>query len=90
LLSWVKSNPNARIVDGCATELRLHAGEPRDRRGWQHTLWLPWTIVFKLQPMILGGIQDALGKAGTLATFAYFGSNLMPSGQNTASGGKQD
>jgi hypothetical protein len=39
LLSWVKSNPNARIVDGCATELRLHAAEPRDRRGWQHTLW---------------------------------------------------
>ena len=91
LLSWVKSKPNGRIVDGCATELRLHAAEPRDRRGWQHTLW-PALDHRRLQTPAHDPRrhQDALGKAGTLAKFAYFGSNLMPSGQNTASGGKQD
>jgi hypothetical protein len=69
----------------------LHAAEREIDEAGNILCGLAWTIVvFKLQPMILGGIRDALGRAGTLATFAYFGSNLMPSGQNTASGGKQD
>ena len=91
MLSWVKSKPNGRIVEGCTTELRLHAAEPEIDEAGNIVSGLPWTIVVsKLQPTILGGIQDALGKAGMLAKFAYFGSNWMPSGQNTASGGKQD
>jgi phospholipid N-methyltransferase len=82
--------PNARIVEGCTTELRLHAAEHEFDGTRNIVSGLPWTIVVsKLQRTILGSIQDALGKGGAFARCAY-GLNWMPSGENIAPGGEQD
>ncbi|HEY8901396.1 MAG TPA: rRNA adenine N-6-methyltransferase family protein [Chthoniobacterales bacterium] len=75
--------PHARIVEGCATELRDHATAHAFTEADSIVSGLPWTIFDpKLQYTILGGIHDVLGKGGTFATFAYFGSHWMPGGQN--------
>jgi len=75
--------PNARIVEGCATELVAHAATHEFHEADSIVSGLPWTIFdAKLQRSILGGIHDVLGKGGTFATFAYFGSHWMPGGQN--------
>ena len=75
--------PDARIVEGCATELRTHAEEHAFHEADSIVSGLPWTIFDpKLQRTILGGIHDVLGKGGTFATFAYFGTHWLPGGQN--------
>lgn len=75
--------PHARIVEGCATKLLDHADEHEFHEADSIVSGLPWTIFdSKLQRTILGGIHDVLGKGGTFATFAYFGSHWMPGGQN--------
>jgi phosphatidylethanolamine/phosphatidyl-N-methylethanolamine N-methyltransferase len=75
--------PHARIVEGCATELRIHASAHEFHEADSIVSGLPWTIFDpKLQHTILSGIHDVLGKGGTFATFAYFGSHWMPGGQN--------
>ncbi len=75
--------PHARIVEGCATELRNYAAIHEFHEVDSIVSGLPWTIFDpKLQYTILGGIHDVLGKGGTFATFAYFGSHWLPGGQN--------
>lgn len=75
--------PDARIVEGCATELRAHAQEHEFHEADSIVSGLPWTIFdTQLQRTILGGVHDVLAKGGTFATFAYFGSHWMPGGQN--------
>jgi len=75
--------PAARIVEGCATELRSHAAEHAFHEADSIVSGLPWTIFdTKLQRTILGGVHDVLAKGGVFATFAYFGSHWMPGGQN--------
>jgi phospholipid N-methyltransferase len=75
--------PGARIVEGCATELRTHAAEHEFHEADSIVSGLPWTIFdTKLQRTILGGVHDVLAPRGTFATFAYFGSHWMPGGQN--------
>jgi phospholipid N-methyltransferase len=75
--------PGTRIVEGCATDLRSHAVEHEFGEADSIVSGLPWTIFDpKLQRSILGGIHDVLGKGGTFATFAYFGTHWFPGGQN--------
>jgi phospholipid N-methyltransferase len=75
--------PDARIVQGCATELPAHALEHEFHEADSIVSGLPWTIFDpKLQRTILGGIRDVLGRGGTFATFAYFGPHWLPGGQN--------
>ena len=75
--------PQARIVEGCATELRDHAATHEFHEADSIVSGLPWTILDpKLQRTILGGVHDVLAQGGTFATFAYFGSHWMPVGQN--------
>jgi phospholipid N-methyltransferase len=74
--------PQARIIEGCATELKVHLEGLNIPNPDAILSGLPWAIFSdSLQTSILNQVHGVLSKGGIFSTFAYYGPHRLEPGQ---------
>ena len=74
--------PQARIIEGCATDLQNHLDSENSPRPSAILSGLPWAVFDQtLQCSILDQIHGALIEGGIFTTFAYYGPHRLRSGR---------
>jgi phospholipid N-methyltransferase len=74
--------PDARIIQGCATQLSDHLSSEKIPRPNAILSGLPWAIFDEnLQNSILSEVHSTLADGGVFSTFAYYGPHRLKAGQ---------
>ena len=74
--------PQSRVIEGCATRLRIHLQEENFGKPDAILSGLPWAAFpDALQSAILDEILGSLADGGVFSTFAYFGPHWLKAGR---------